>query len=477
MARYFKEKSWDVHIMDLDRNRPRPNCPGITLHLFKPDQEIAADMLSIACGAGSFLARLIKKIQPSILHSHYITFHGWLAAMVSYPPTIATAWGSDLFIEARSSEFVRRMASFVLKSAAFTTSDSMDLMDEIALLRDCRKKSELILFGIDTNRFIPGLDTSVYAREIFSKEIFTGKIFARKIFVRQLPGGKDLDDSPLPHVVLSPRQFKPPANVHVIIDAIPAVLQKHPDTIFILKSYLTEGSPFDSYAARLKDQARDLGVLDNIIFMQDVPDDAMPLLYNLADVTLSLRDTDGAACTVLESMSCATPVITGKIPSMTEWIDDGKNGFLIDHTSSSELSSVLNRLFEDRTLLDTLGASARETAVRRADYKANWDRLEGFYREVAARWKQTSQKPDRNDAFQFAYHHLWNDRAFMAEKLFGEIMRYRDLTVYDCLKTLAGLATAAALRGNKGKSQRTFQSIFELMSNAELDTPMQINIK
>ena len=467
MARYFKEKSWDVHIMDLDRNQPRPTCPGITLHLFKPDQESAADMLSIAREAGAFLARLIKKIQPSILHSHYLTFHGWVAAMVSYPPTIATAWGSDLFIEARSSEFVRRMASFVLKSAAFTTSDSMDLMDEIALLRDSRERSELILFGIDTNRFIPDLDTSVYAKEIFAGKTLAGK----------LPEGKHLGDSPLPHVVLSPRQFKPQANVHVIIDSIPAVLQKHPDTIFILKSYLTEGSPFDPYAARLKDQARDLGVMDNIIFMQDVPDDTMPLLYNLADVTLSLRDTDGAACTVLESMSCATPVITGKIPSMTEWIDSGKNGFLIDHTSSAELSSVLNRLLEDRTLLDSLGASARETAVQRADYKVNWDRLEGFYREVAARWKQTSQKPDKNDAFQFAYHHLWNNRAFMAEKLFGGIMRSQDLTVYDCVKILAGLATAAALRGNKGKAQRTFQRIFELMSNAELDTPMRINVK
>jgi len=85
-----------------------------------------------------------------------------------------------------------------------------------------------------------------------------------------------------------------------------------------------------------------LGIADRVDFLQFVPNDDLPMLYNLADcfVYPSLYESFGLA--QLEAMACGCPVIganAGAIPEVT----DGA-AMLFDPHSSEELSQAILRV-------------------------------------------------------------------------------------------------------------------------------------
>ncbi len=437
--------------MDIDRGSTSPELPGITVHHFHPDPGNDPDLLSLTMQAAVYIVKLLLRLQPGILHSHYMTFHGWAAALASYPCTVATVWGSDLLLEARRDEYIRRMTGFALRAAALTTADSPDLVDEVVELNKCPDRVEFVLFGIDTDLFRPELDVSD---------------FAGRIIGRRYRGG---DKTP---VIMSPRQFKPEANVHVIIEAIPRVLAAWPDALFILKSYLTRGTHFDDYENTLRVRVKELGIEQNVLFVSDMPYESMPYLYNISDITLSLRDTDGAACSVWESMSCGTPVITGKIPSMVDFIEDGRNGFLIDHQDSGQLASVIIRLLHDRNALLSVGDQARRTSVEKADYRKHWDYLDTCYRTLVNHWLTRSQQPSHGDLFCKGLHDLWKLKPMMARKAFEARLRSDKLTIYQGLQALAALGTAAVMMKDEKQALREYTNYIKVMSMDALDAPI-----
>ena len=49
------------------------------------------------------LSRVIREVQPDVLHGHYVVEHGFYAALAGYHPYVVTAWGSDVLVDAASS--------------------------------------------------------------------------------------------------------------------------------------------------------------------------------------------------------------------------------------------------------------------------------------------------------------------------------------------------------------------------------------
>ncbi len=95
-----------------------------------------------------------------------------------------------------------------------------------------------------------------------------------------------------------------------------------------------------------------LGIADRVDFLQYVPHDELPLVYNLADcfVFPSLYEAFGLA--QLEAMACGCPVIganAGAIPEIT-----GGAALLFEPRSVDELASAIVRVTGDATLRQDL---------------------------------------------------------------------------------------------------------------------------
>jgi glycosyltransferase involved in cell wall biosynthesis len=75
---------------------------------------------------------------------------------------------------------------------------------------------------------------------------------------------------------------------------------------------------FDRERRRLIDLANRLGVRTEIHFLEDVPEEHLPLLYNLAEVCVIPSLYEGFGFPVLEAMACGTPVVYADAGSLPE---------------------------------------------------------------------------------------------------------------------------------------------------------------
>jgi glycosyltransferase involved in cell wall biosynthesis len=106
------------------------------------------------------------------------------------------------------------------------------------------------------------------------------------------------------------------------------------------------------------------------IGIQDLTDTEKNIVYNAADVFLFPRFAAKTAIepplTVLEAMACAAPVVTPKIPSLSEIIADNENGFLFEPKNHYDLANKLTNVAADTNLRTKVSRHARETIIQKA---------------------------------------------------------------------------------------------------------------
>lgn len=123
-----------------------------------------------------------------------------------------------------------------------------------------------------------------------------------------------------------------------LLDAIPAVLNAFPDTVFIIAGdgHLRE---------TLYEESVQLGIDGSTHFLgtrSDIPE----LLY-AADVFVMPSLWEGLPLALLEAMSAGLPVVATKVEGVESIIVDGENGYMISPQDVDALSAALIKILED----------------------------------------------------------------------------------------------------------------------------------
>jgi glycosyltransferase involved in cell wall biosynthesis len=111
--------------------------------------------------------------------------------------------------------------------------------------------------------------------------------------------------------------------------------------------------PKDPHGTDLPHIIEHLGVNDGQVLLSTNKIDSYQLagMYNAADFTVSISDAEGFGLSMLESLSCGTPIIATMTGGMQEQVTDGTNwfGFGIEPTSKSIIGSLqVPYIYEDR---------------------------------------------------------------------------------------------------------------------------------
>lgn len=454
-VRFFKDQGHEVHIFDT--NDHTEDLQDIEIHCPRPftGKRSTNNFGDLFVHTVFELNRLIDRVRPDILHGHYLTMWGWWGAFTGFQPYVTTVWGSDIFLDT-GNDFNRRFTEVCLKESCLVTADSMDLLEATARLRRKRDGLTYVPFGIDVEVFRPGYDVSMLAKRL--------DVVGKKI-------------------VLSPRQFKPAANIDIIIRAIPKVVARIPDAIFILKTYLTKGSCTTEYERSLRELVQEMKIQDHVIFMGDADFAEMPMLYNLSDVMVTLRDTDGSACSMLECMACKTPIVASNIESMREWIKDGENGRVVDRHSPDTVADAILEILLDQDKKTQFVNSSYALVHEKADYRKNWSEVEDLYYKLKAEGK--SGRPNcwgvNNSNVSYLYDKLdtaWNliqsHEVDQGEKVFHQILEINKLPMHIYLKTLLGLAKVEWIKHNLNTAKEHYMGCLNLIQRFELDTHLDI---
>jgi glycosyltransferase involved in cell wall biosynthesis len=89
-------------------------------------------------------------------------------------------------------------------------------------------------------------------------------------------------------------------------------------------------------------------------------------------VLLFLSHFEGLPNAVLEAMGAGVPVITTRVGSLPDVIDDGRTGFLVDVEDVPAAAAALARLLGDPELAARVGSAGREQVLEHFDIRNVW---------------------------------------------------------------------------------------------------------
>jgi glycosyltransferase involved in cell wall biosynthesis len=114
-------------------------------------------------------------------------------------------------------------------------------------------------------------------------------------------------------------------------------------------------------------QIEELGLEDRVQFTGYLPQDDLPMVYNLASLFVYPTKYEGFGLPALEAMACGTPVITTKISSLPEIVGDA--GILIPPGDKQALTGAMAEVLRDSTLSNQLSTRG----LQRSEY-FTWER-------------------------------------------------------------------------------------------------------
>jgi len=341
-VQYFADKGHEVHWISLTPNE----CGGsenLKFYQIKRIPFLPVDFLFCLIQ----VRKLIKKINPDILHAHYAKLNGAIAALTGFHPFVLTAWGSDVLI-APKSRIKRPFIKLSVRKADLLTCDAEHAKKAMIKLGAEASKIHIIRFGIDTKKFSLGK---------------TDEEIKNKL---------GISDS----IVISLRNLEPVYDVETLIRSIPLVIKEIPETKFVIAGRGVQ----EEY---LKKLAKNLGILEAVEFIGFIQNEKLPDYLRTADIYVSTSLADaGIAASTAEAMACGTPVVITDSGENRNWVKDNENGFVVPVKSPDILAEKIIYLLRNKEVGKRFGELGREIIEKENDYYDEMEKMENIYKDI-----------------------------------------------------------------------------------------------
>ena len=286
--------------------------------------------------------RFVERLAPDIVHAHYISSYGYLAARCARHPLVMTAWGSDLLLTPRHSTLMRWLTGWTLRRADLITGDSLDLV-AAAQAYHPRAPLHCIHWGADTAKFHPAPWADKPAFDIASL-----------------------------------RSWEPNYRIDTLVSAVALLRQMQREAPVHL--HLLGGG---SGEAALREQVRSLGLSDEVTFHGRVDDAGMLAVLSRCKVSVSVPASDATSVALLESMACGLAVVASDLPANRQWLS-GADDLLLPSGDATALARALQTLLQDDARAQQLGIANFERIERDGQRATQMDAMAGLYRELLA---------------------------------------------------------------------------------------------
>ncbi len=285
------------------------------------------------------LRRVIREIQPDLIHAGPVQSAAYLAARSGFQPLVTMTWGSDLLKEADQSPWMQRATRYTLDRTAVLVGDCRAEQEKAAEFGFPSERVVLFPWGVDLQRFKPGKNQTL----------------------RERLGWEDA------FVVLSLRSWEPIYGVDVLVRGFVRAAQQVPQLRLAL---LGAGSQ----TAELRSILLQAGVMEQVYFGGRVTQTELPDWYRVADLYASASHSDGTSVSLLESLASGLPVLVTDIPGNREWVTP-EQGWMFPDGDDQAVTEGILRAYEQRNQLAGLGSQSRRLAEQRADWNKNFQEL------------------------------------------------------------------------------------------------------
>lgn len=342
VARGLDSKQFEVHAACLERGGsfverlPEPQNVYI---LNKPDGFSWRTVFA--------LAKLISKLKPDVVHTHNLgplIYAGLATAMGKTRPILH---GEHGFPQSQRTPQSLRQRRFFYSACKRVHAVSRGLADELIQFAMPADKIEVILNGVDTDRFFP-LQAQTARREI---------------------------GLPVEGPIIGMVGRFDPLKCHLpLIAAFEGLSDQLPTAQLLIVG--KGGQIYEQVVTR----AKTTPVAERIHLAGFQPEPKR--YYQAMDLLVVPSLSEGMSNVVLEAMSCGVPVLGHTACGNAEIITSGKDGILANLKTPRELESEIINALRDGNRLRQIGSEARQTILHRfsmtnmvANYAALYQRL------------------------------------------------------------------------------------------------------
>ena len=311
--------------------------------------------------------RLLKKIDPDIIHIHSPIVLGNIAQIVAgslrkpvivtnhyLPINLSRSLSSDpLFGKPFMTVTYSYLVHFCNRCEYVTapTMTALNLLYEHGL----RAPAQAISNGVDLKKFSPGERDKRLQRHF------------------NLP-----QDRPL---ILSVNRLSQEKRIDVLIDAVAKMTQ---DAHVAIAST----GPAE---AELRARVEELNLLNRISFLGFIPDKDLAPLYRLADVFAIPSEAELQSLATMEAMASGLPIVAADAYALPELVHHNINGFLFQRGNSDELEQYLDVLVIDVELRRQMGLQSLEI-IARHDRTQILDQWESLYRRLSNEFVEAEER-------------------------------------------------------------------------------------
>lgn len=272
------------------------------------------------------LLSLKRNWSPDIVHSHWLLPQGMIAVGAGMSPIVVTSHGADLFaLKVRLFKWLRK--AVVTRAAAVTVvSDAM----RMRLFAECPETTVLRMpMGVDFDECFAIPKEAVRSTNSL---LFVGRLVEKKGLI-------------------------------YLIEALPAVLDRHPDTQLDIVGF----GPEREFVVQ---RVQQLGLESCVRFVGAVSHTELARHYQSASVLVApfieaaSGDQEGLGLVVAEALGCGCPVIAGDVPAVHDLIDDTA-GWIVPQRDVVALATAIIRILNDPASAEQYALLLREKIQER----------------------------------------------------------------------------------------------------------------
>jgi len=346
-VKYFVTRDCEVHWVTFSTLPPEP-IKKVKTHQIVGTYNILSRV--------RYLRKVIKKINPDIVHAFHITSYGIPAALSCFHPLVLSALGSDIAIEPEKSRKTEFLVKFILKKAVLVHTGHETGRKRLVELGCNKEKIFVQPFGVEVNEFSPDSRSQSLRRELNIENKYS---------------------------VIIAHRWKRKYRIDVFIKAIPMVLEKIQDVKFLIC-----GGGF--LEQELKELVIELGVHKNVEFIGDIPHSEMHKYLASVDLYVdTLSDyRDGVigkgggevGVTTMEAMACGTPQLISDRVSVRSgnWFQ----GLTYRQLDSQDMAEKILLLLRNESLRKEIGRKSRKMALRIGNLEKNMRSWQGIYHSL-----------------------------------------------------------------------------------------------
>lgn len=286
--------------------------------------------------------KLVREIQPDILHAHYASSCGFISNCCNYHPLIISVWGSDVFDFPRKSWLHRSILKSNLKAADVVLSTShMMAVETQKYLPNNDKPLYITPFGVDTTLFSP-VDRVDKTQHVTIGVIKT----LEKIY-----------------------------GIDILIEAFSLLCQKYSNIKLLI---IGNGSELSS----LQQQLKMLQIVDKVDILPAISHHLVPGYLAKIDIFVMPSRQESFGVAVLEASACGLPIVASNVGGLPEVIEDSVTGFLVPPDRPQDLAKKISQLIESPGLRKSMGQQGRNFVEKHYKWSDSVEKMSDIYQSL-----------------------------------------------------------------------------------------------